>query len=664
MKTAAQAGWRSYAALCAVTVAAYANSLGLGLALDAKRLVTQDARVHAATAANWNMIWSTPYWFPHMQDRLYRPLTTLSFLVNYAVLRNGARPFGYHAVNLLLHLGNVLLVFALARRLVGGGAAAWFAAALWAVHPVTTESVANVAGRADLLAGACVLGGLLAYAGGTSAARRALLALLCLAGCLSKESAAVLPGVMLLWDWTAGRKPRWADYAAVVAMLGAAFWLRERVFALGPWPEMPFLDNPLRGLPFWAARLTAVKVLGKELALLVWPGNLAFDHSYNQIPAAGWRDPWVWVAAAVIAEILVLAVLRRKRDPLLFFAAGFCGLTLLPTANLVVLIGSIMAVRFLYLPAAGFAMLAAGLVFRLRNRRAAYAVAAAAVAVFAVQTAVRNPAWASDLALAQADVKNVPESFRVRGMLAGGLALEGGAEMLDAAVREAEAAWSIVEAVPAESSSDQPAEELSVLYRRKGDVVGGPESTTGRVWYDQALELAQRAADIAHVRRRLFDELQREHGRGRPVLSGYEDVYANLGILYYALGRDREALEAYREAMVEAPDRRDLYDDALLVYARAKDGAGAARVATEKLLMFGVKADVIAGMGVAYALLPDGACALTKSGDTVRVNFECAAVRRSVCAASLEMQGIFVEGRRPANAREMADAARRNGCAP
>jgi protein O-mannosyl-transferase len=655
-------GWKSYAALCAVTLTAYVNSFGLGLALDAKRLVAQDTRVQAATAANLKLILGTHYWFPHAQDRLYRPLTTFTFLVNYVFPGGGTNPAGYHAVNFLLHLGNVVLVFALARRLLWDGAAAWFAAALWAVHPVTTESVTNIAGRADLLAAACVLGGLMVYAGGTAGVRRLALAALCLAGCLSKESAAVLPGVMLLWDLTTGKRPKAGDYAAVLGALAIAFWMRERAFAAQPWPELPFLDNPLRGMSFWTARLTAVKVLGQELLLLVWPANLAFDHSYNQVGPATWRDPWIWMALAGMAEVVALVAMRRRRDPLPFFAAGFCALTILPSANLVVLIGSIMAVRFLYLPAVGFSLAASALVFRLRNRRAAYAVLGVGVAVLAARTLARNPAWDSDLALASADVKTVPESFRVHGVLASGLLMQNHEANLDAALQESETAWATIGGLPDELSSDQPPSEVSTLCQRKGDRLGGPDTPAGRAWYERALELAQRAAEIAAVRRRLFDEAQTQHRLPLPVLSGYEDVYANLGILYYAMGRNSEALEAYRKALAEDPKRPDLYNDVALVYARSKDAEGLARTAVERVLVFGVTQETLANMSAAFGTLPDGGCAVARSGNTARMNFECPAVRRNLCTAAAEVAGILHAGRREPVARGVEAVAREKGC--
>jgi tetratricopeptide (TPR) repeat protein len=656
--------WAARTALCAVALAAYANSFGLGLALDAKRLVAEDTRVHAATATNFNLILGTHYWYPHSQDRLYRPLTTLSFLANYVWLGSRANPAGYHVVNFLLHAANVLLLFALARRLLPELWAAWFAAALWAVHPVTTESVTNIAGRADLLSAGFVLGALLVYASERTSGRRLTLAALCLAGCLSKESAAVLPGLMLLWDLTAQRKPRAGDYAAVVLALAAAFWLRERAFAVQPWPELPFLDNPLRGMGFWTAWLTAIKVLGMELLLLVWPANLGFDHSYNQIGPAGWRDPWVWVALAAIVEVAILVFLRRKRDPVPFFAAGFCGITLLPTANLLLLIGSIMAVRFLYLPAAGFAILISALVFRMPSRRAACVLLAAAVALLAARTLARNPAWDSDLTLASADAPMVPRSFRAHAVLASGLVLQGRAGNLDPAIEEAEASWSIVEALPAEWNSEQPAEELSVLCQRKGDQLGGPGTPAGRVWYEKALGLAERAAGIADVHRRLFDEAQLAHGRALPILAGYEDVYANLGILYYALGRDSEALAAYRKALAEAPERRDTYDDIALVYARANNAEAGARTAIERVLSLGVTEPALAAMTAAFQGLPDGACAVSRQGNTAAVNFDCPAVKRNLCPAAAEVQAFLRAGRRLENARQAAAVAASKGCAP
>ncbi|HEX4148698.1 MAG TPA: hypothetical protein VHY20_06915, partial [Pirellulales bacterium] len=190
------------AALCALTLLVYANSFRAGFTLDNKGLIVEDPRLRAANAENVGQILDHSYWWPQGESGLYRPVTTLSYLFNYSVLGNGGQPEGYHWVNLLLQCGNVLLVYALALRLWAEFWPAVFTAALWAAHPVLTESVTNIAGRADLLAGMAVLGSLLLYlkskesAGWRRWAWLAALMAMSAMGMFSKESAAVIPAVI------------------------------------------------------------------------------------------------------------------------------------------------------------------------------------------------------------------------------------------------------------------------------------------------------------------------------------------------------------------------------------------------------------------------------------------------------------------------------------
>jgi hypothetical protein len=72
-------------------------------------------------------------------------------LLNYSLFGNADRPLGYHVVNALLHTMNVWLVFGLALRIGRRMWPATLLAAVWAVHPLSTEAVTNIVGRADLL---------------------------------------------------------------------------------------------------------------------------------------------------------------------------------------------------------------------------------------------------------------------------------------------------------------------------------------------------------------------------------------------------------------------------------------------------------------------------------------------------------------------------------
>ena len=110
--------WLVLLALSAVTLLAYSNSFSAGFAFDNKGLLLQDPRIREATAQNIGLIFHRTYWWPYGESGLYRPITTLTYLLNYSIVGNGDQPAGYHWINFLLHTGNVLLVYALALRLL------------------------------------------------------------------------------------------------------------------------------------------------------------------------------------------------------------------------------------------------------------------------------------------------------------------------------------------------------------------------------------------------------------------------------------------------------------------------------------------------------------------------------------------------------------------
>src|ERR1035438_9476131 len=158
-------------ALWALTLLAYSNSFRGGLIYDSSRAILRDPRIREVTSANSQLILTQFYWY-NSPNGLYRPLTTFSYLFNYAILGDGTRPAGYHWLNFGIHAVNVSLVFVLALLLLEGAGPAFAVAAIWSLHPILTESVTNVAGRADLLAACGVLAGLLCYARSNAASGR------------------------------------------------------------------------------------------------------------------------------------------------------------------------------------------------------------------------------------------------------------------------------------------------------------------------------------------------------------------------------------------------------------------------------------------------------------------------------------------------------------
>ncbi len=400
------------ALLWALIFAAYSNSFDAGFVYDNESAIVEDARVHDATVQNVHRILTESYWVNLPTTDLYRPVTTLSYLFDYAILGNGTNPAGYHWLNLVLHAANVSLVYVLGIWIFGAPALGLALAAIWGLHPLLTEDVTNIVGRADLLAAFGVLMGLLCHFRATAEAgwRKAgwliALALSQTIGLFSKENAVVLPALMLSYDLIWSQRSVWRrrilSYAVLALPFIAFFVLRSQ---LHMHLEVPFHKNPLVGAAFWPARMTALKVIGKSLWLFIWPARLSADYSYNSVPLfqwslARWED---WQAPIVlvlcVAGIALALRLRRENKPACFFVFFFF-IAMAPTSNLFILIGSAMSERFLYLPAIGLTGCVIALISALsrrysqpHHRRALWLAAGALCLALGARTYARNFDW-------------------------------------------------------------------------------------------------------------------------------------------------------------------------------------------------------------------------------------------------------------------------------
>ena len=657
--------WKARAALAALALAAYAGSFGLGLAQDSKVMVTQDARIREVTTENIKLILTRNYWWPKTGDGLYRPVTTLSLLFNSAVLGNGTSPAGYHAVNFLLHAINVWLVFELAWLLFRAVQPAFFAAALWAVHPICTESVAGIVGRADLLAAMAVLGGLLLYAKRQGGWVTVCLFAISTAGVFAKENAAVLLGLMLLWDLSfANGKPRllarWPAYAAVAASLVVLAWARHAVLGSLPVPQPVYVDNPILGADFFTARLTAIKVIGLDLWLLLFPLGLSSDRSYNQVRLSAWSDPWAWVAMLVVVAILALAFARYRRDRLAFWLAGFFAIALLPTANLLFPIGALMAERFLYLPAVAFAIALVALLGRLKGGSYTVTVVTVLAVLYAGRTFARNAAWNNDLTLATADVQTTPESFRLHDMLAKALFEQDARRNIDRSIQEEEKSWAILAPLPPARSSEFPPTFLGVYYAAKADL----DPANSRAWYAKSLAVLEKAREISQAAAKAYDDLQRARGAPPTERSGFQQLYFNLANACLNLGRYQEAIDALRYGRGLNPAALEAFDGMEVAYAAAGNLRMAAVSLVEKAQVDGFQPATLGAIREAYRKIPDGSCAFVQQGTAWQLNLNCPVVKSDLCLAWSDLAQAYADARQPAQSRALRDAAvSRYGCA-
>jgi protein O-mannosyl-transferase len=641
--------WLAALVLTAVSLLAFSNSFSTGLALDNQLLITGDPRIRAASDHNLSQTFQHTFWWPNGEAGIYRPFTTLSFLFNYAILGNGAAPAGYHWINFLLHAVNVLLVFGLSLRLfnrIPGRAfpLALSTAALWAVHPVLTESVTNIVGRADLLAGMAVLAGFWMYLKSTDSAGfshlgwLAGLAAATTAGVFSKESAVVLPGVIVLYELAfhfpearARLRSMILGCAATILPIGVMLLQREVVLSASPPAEFPFVDNPIAGTSFWVGRLTAIKVLAYYLWLAIWPVKLSADYSYSEIPLArgSFADWTAWIAVAI--GVCAVALLW-KRSRLAFFFACFGFLNLLPASNLLFPIGTIMAERLLYLPLVGWlACLALAInsaARRFDQARLTSVVVGLIAAGFAIRTWVRNNDWKDDLTMATASVQSSPGTFKVHRLLAASL-FQSDPGSIDRVIAEANHTLAILESLPDELNVPIPWNQAAAYYLAKGDSLRGASTEP----YQHVIRIALRSIAIEQATRAARDRTHGTHIAEPPVAA---EGYRLVASAYLRLGNAGAALSAATHARTIDPANVEVYGqiaDAYLDQSRGEDAAialaqgmfatssGILRVDLLKLYQSGVDTK---------------GCAVISGPRGPALNPACEIVRRDLCDAAAQ----------------------------
>ncbi len=447
--------------VCLILAAAAAVTIGLlghGLLLEDRRTIAVAAPVISGTASL-----SSAFTYPYrgaadlaFPNELYRPAAIASLGLDTRLM--GRSTAAMRAGNILLHAANAVLVYALAAALSAGMVPGLLAGLLFAVHPIATEPVATLAGRATLLSTFFLLISVLL--GVAAVKRRGVRFVLCALGAalgasmgaFSHEAIFVAPlltgAVVLL----AGRKAessadeRRERLLAAVALAGLqavaivmVVLMRAEmlgyVFRTAPPDDralaaLAFVNNPLQFAPATSRFLTAMRIAGKGAGLMVFPRTLSADYSYDAIPVATGAPSMSDMGLLIIAaSYLGLTVWSARRRPAFAGALIWSALTFLMVSSLGFPAGDIFKETYLYLPSIGFAIVAGALLGRpaglSRTGRMASgvrgAVAAALLILFSARFASRCRDWVDDEHIYRAAVAASPASARAQSNF--GLAL-------------------------------------------------------------------------------------------------------------------------------------------------------------------------------------------------------------------------------------------------
>ncbi len=563
----------------AVTAWVYWPSVyGQFLRVDDLKYLRQSMWWHGLT-------WNAVKWGFTSTDPYYHPLPRLSHVLDYQIW--GKNAAGHHATSVFLHALNAALVFGFLWTLLGAVSlstgerlmVALSMAAVFAIHPLQTESVAWMSGRTQLLCTMFCIGSIWAYAAGAHpwvVWGLFVLAVLC------KPMAVSLPFVMLAIDYFPLRRYErlgWrrlvrekAVMIAIAGVVGVATMITEpreqgRAASLMV-PLSVRVFRVFESLTFYPLKL-------------VWPSHLS--PNYVSDVSLG---PWT-VLASVLTVVIVsaVAVMERRRMPILAAAWASYVILVLPVSGLMPVGSQVVAQRYAYVAMLPILLLVgAGGVWMWRRSTAAARFAlvgflACELCAFAIGTLRLIPDWHNDETMRRATLAEFPNSEEANRAVATELSDQGRAsEALEYAQRG-------VEIAPQDCEAHEILGRVLCQLGRVREAIQqleqalqiNPDSASANLGFGVALmEMGKVPEAVEHFEQalRIKPDYAEAHctlgmaleqaGKGREAIAHFEqalriqpdfaEAQYNLGLALEELGRTPEAIEHYQQALKLRPD--------------------------------------------------------------------------------------------------------------
>jgi hypothetical protein len=321
---------------------------------------------------------------------LYRPIQVLTYMIDYRFYR--LSPAGYHITNIILHLLSGWFLFKLLRTVLKDSKVSFFSALLFLVHPVQTEAVSYISGRADSLAALFIILSFIYYLRilrADNGSNFALMMLFFALALFSRENALIFPVAIGLYSFIYGERFLKKEFFAVCGLCG--LYILFRFFVIGVMPGEPGVVFAFRQrmTDFFAA-------LFGYFRLLIFPVDLHMEYRDNPFAISDIRV----IAGAVISVSLPLfSLILRKRAKVYSYGLFWFFIFLIPHSNIYP-INAYMAEHWLYLPSAGFFVILSKAVFDALGKKSlnsAVIVLLAITVVFGAVTISQNFYWSGEI---------------------------------------------------------------------------------------------------------------------------------------------------------------------------------------------------------------------------------------------------------------------------
>jgi protein O-mannosyl-transferase len=504
--------------LFAICIALYANTYNNQYCLDDAMMITENSITQKGYAGiKDHLSHSFLYGYINRDDNnaassRWRPLSLITYSMEVGAWGKN-HPEKSHMINILLYAAIVLLLFKLLNKYwLKNTWLAFFAALLFAVHPVHTEVVANIKGRDELLSLFFVLLSLLKlwkYIQTKKVFPLVLSILYFFISLTAKESGITLiAGIPLaLYFFTSLKWKTIASYSAAFFGVAVLYVLvRHAIVPLSGLKQSEvIMNNPFLYATGLEAICTKLYVMLLYLKLLVFPHPLVYDYSYNQIPYVNQTNIWVWISVAIYLGLFIYALTGIRKKSIVSFSILMFFITFSISTNLVIEIGTLMGERLLFLPSV-FACIffaAIGKKFvefaeqsmNMRRVTTISVIMIPLLLVSSIKTIARNKEWKNDITLNLADVLKSPGSAKVNSGAGGAC--------------------------------------ISLAYLEPSPSI---------------------------VKDTLLDASLRYYQKTLDIFPGYDDAYLNMGIAYSMMNDVAEAEEQWKEFRKRAPSHPKLLE--------------------------------------------------------------------------------------------------------
>jgi len=556
-----------------VSAVVYFNTLKHGFVLDDIAVIEQNKFVTQGISGIPKIL-TTFYWEGYWESNagLYRPLSLIMFAIEWSLSPNN--PFIHHFMNVALYVLSIVLLYKLLKKLLADFTewVPFVIVLLFAVHPIHTEVVANIKSRDEIL---CFLFFVLTILQVlkekktmTSYALTALLFLLCL---LSKEAGILFVPIIGLYFLIIRKEQVKAIALKLVPLvLTGIVWFAIHQSVIHSSKGEPitytYNDNSLVGCEDKATQVaTGIGILGKYLQKSVFPTDLTYDYSFNEIPCSTLSSTNVWLTLILVIGILALGIVYRKKQPWLLFGALFFLIGISLVTNIFTLIGATFGERLLFTPVLGiilFVVIGVQAVMKSEQRSSFFNIGSGVLlvvgCVFVGRTWSRNGDWFSNETLFEAAAKTGSNSSRVHS--------NQGIMLMNSPVTD-----SVQKAELTKAAIHHFNKALAIDPLNKDAMINNAVCHFRIRDYKTSVRLSKRALEIVptdtliffNIADAYFESEEQDsaivwYWKALPSKSTPLGSFERLGLIYFNAKNFDKAIEVYRLGLKHYPDQENL----------------------------------------------------------------------------------------------------------